>query len=80
MLPGANAVISVAEQTVPSGLAALLVASVPLWVILLRRARGERVSWQSSPPCSSASAGSSLLLHPSGDATIWACWRAWARP
>ena len=32
MLPGANAVISVAEKTVPSGLAALLVASIPLWV------------------------------------------------
>ena len=43
MLPGANAVISVAEKTVPSGLAALLVASIPLWVILLRRLSGERV-------------------------------------
>ena len=39
MLPGANAVISVAEKTVPSGLAALLVASIPLWVVLLRRAQ-----------------------------------------
>src|SRR4051794_13545021 len=44
MLPGANAVISVAEKTVPSGLAALLVASIPLWVILLRRFTGEQVS------------------------------------
>src|SRR4029079_11103417 len=47
MLPGANAVISVAEQSVPSGLAALLVASIPLWVILLRRASGEMISARS---------------------------------
>ena len=38
LLMGANAVISVAELHVPSGLAALIVASVPLWVILLRAA------------------------------------------
>ncbi len=37
LLPGANAVVSVAEQEVPSSIAALLIASVPLWVILLRR-------------------------------------------
>ena len=59
MLPGANAVISVAEKTVPSGLAALLVASIPLWVILLRRLSGERVTGAAaSSPCSSASAAS----------------------
>ena len=29
----ANAVVGVGEQTVPSGLAALLVATVPLWLI-----------------------------------------------
>jgi drug/metabolite transporter (DMT)-like permease len=34
LLPGANAVVTVAEQEVPSALAALLIASVPLWVIL----------------------------------------------
>ena len=35
LLPGANAVVSVAEQEVPSSIAALLIASVPLWVCLL---------------------------------------------
>src|ERR671922_310088 len=44
LLPGANAVVTVAEQEVPSGLAALLIASVPLWVILMRRAAREPVS------------------------------------
>src|SRR3954467_6634758 len=70
MLPGANAVISVAEKTVPSGLAALLVASIPLWVILLRRVSGERVSARSIVAVLVGFGGLVLLLHPSGGATI----------
>jgi drug/metabolite transporter (DMT)-like permease len=33
---GGNGLVTVAERNVPSGLAALLVASVPLWVVLMR--------------------------------------------
>ena len=44
LLMGANAVVSVAEVDVPSSMAALLIASVPLWVILYRRALGDRVA------------------------------------
>ncbi len=70
LLPGANAVISVAEQTVPSGLAALLIASVPLWVILLRRLSGERISRRSLVAVLVGFAGVALLLKPEGEATI----------
>src|SRR4051794_34183716 len=70
MLPGANAVISVAEKTVPSGLAALLVASIPLWVILLRRLSGESISGRSLVAVLVGFGGLVLLLHPSGDATL----------
>ena len=42
MLVGGNGVITVAERHVPAGLAALLVASMPLWVLLLRIASGDR--------------------------------------
>ena len=42
LLAGGNGGVVLGEQTVTSGLAALLVAIVPLWVILLRRATGER--------------------------------------
>lgn len=70
MLPGANAVISVAQQTVPSGTAALLVASIPLFVILLRRATGERISWQSLGATLIGFGGLVLLLKPEGDATL----------
>src|SRR5215207_7914354 len=42
LLLGGNGLVAVAEQTVPSGLAALIVGAVPLWFVLLRVGRGER--------------------------------------
>jgi drug/metabolite transporter (DMT)-like permease len=79
LLPGANAVVSVAEQEVPSSIAALLIGSVPLWVILLRRGTGESVSRASVGAVLVGFAGVALLLRPgeqSGDATflgLFAC-------
>ena len=73
LLPGANAVVSVAEQEVPSSIAALLIGSVPLWVILLRRATGDSVPRASVGAVLVGFAGVALLLRPgeqSGDATF----------
>ena len=73
LLPGANAVVSVAEQEVPSAMAALLIASVPLWVLLMRRAAGEPVSRAGIGAVLVGFAGVALLLMPgeqSGDATL----------
>jgi drug/metabolite transporter (DMT)-like permease len=73
LLPGANAVVSVAEQEVPSAMAALLIASVPLWVLLMRRATGEPVSRAGIVAVLVGFAGVALLLKPgeqSGDATL----------
>src|SRR3954471_14036254 len=39
---GGNGLVTVAERDVPSGLAALLVASIPLWVVLYRTLAGDR--------------------------------------
>ena len=64
LLPGANAVVTVAEQEVPSGMAALLIASVPLWVIILRRLAGEPVSGASIGAVLVGFAGVALLLRP----------------
>jgi drug/metabolite transporter (DMT)-like permease len=36
LLLGANGLVSIAEDRVPSALAALMIASIPLWVVLLR--------------------------------------------
>ena len=43
LLPGANAVLFFAERDVPTGLASLLIASVPLWVVMLRLWGRERL-------------------------------------
>jgi drug/metabolite transporter (DMT)-like permease len=42
LLLGGNGLVAVAEKTVPSGLAALIVGAVPLWFVLLRVSGGER--------------------------------------
>lgn len=42
LLGGGNGLVSIAEKDVPSGLAALIIASVPLWVVLFRFGSGER--------------------------------------
>jgi len=73
LLPGANAVVTVAEVEVPSGLAALLVASIPLWVIILRLTAREDVSRRSVAAVLIGFAGVALLIRPgeqSGEATI----------
>jgi drug/metabolite transporter (DMT)-like permease len=73
LLPGANAVVTVAEQEVPSAVAALLIASIPLWVILLRVAARDGVSRRSVAAVLVGFAGVALLIRPgeqSGDATV----------
>ena len=63
LLPGANAVVTVAEVDVPSALAALLIASVPLILIVLRRRHRRPPSRARATPASwSASRGVALLL------------------
>lgn len=64
LLPGANAVVTVAEVSVPSSLAALLIASVPLILILLRRVTGETIARASYAGVIVGFAGVALLLAP----------------
>jgi drug/metabolite transporter (DMT)-like permease len=42
LLVGGNGVVAIAEQTVPSGLTALIIGAVPLWFVLLRFGGGDR--------------------------------------
>ncbi|MGW0467965.1 EamA family transporter [Streptomyces sp. NPDC003027] len=42
LILGGNGLVVLAETSIPSGLAALLIAVVPAWVVLLRTASGER--------------------------------------
>ena len=65
LLLGGNGLVSVGEdQGVPSGLAALVIATVPLWVILLRRVAGERVGRATPLWVALGFAGVALLLIP----------------
>jgi len=63
MLGGGNGAVSVAEQWVPSGIAALLVASVPLWLVVLDALFGSRTR-----PSARASVG--LLVGFAGVALL----------
>src|SRR5919204_2058529 len=42
LLAGGNGMVGVAEQYISTGLAALLVASVPLWLVVFRASTGDR--------------------------------------
>ena len=42
LLTGGNGLVTVAERRVPAGLAAMIVASMPLWVLVLRTLSGDR--------------------------------------
>lgn len=42
LLLGGNGGVAIAEQVVPSGLAALIVAATPLWLVCLRTVTGDR--------------------------------------
>jgi drug/metabolite transporter (DMT)-like permease len=62
---GGNGLVTVAEVHVPSGLAALLIASVPLWVVLLRATYGrERVPGTTLLSVAVGFVGVALLVLP----------------
>jgi drug/metabolite transporter (DMT)-like permease len=69
LLPGANAVLFFAERDVPTGLASLIIASVPLWVVVLRLIGRERLPWQALAGVGVGFAGVAVLAQPSGGAT-----------
>lgn len=70
LLPGANSVLFFAERNVPTGLASLIIASVPLWVAALRLVR-ERLPWQVLAGVGVGFAGVGILAQPSGGAKWW---------
>jgi drug/metabolite transporter (DMT)-like permease len=73
LISGANAVGTVAMQEVPAGLAALLFAALPLWIIVLRLLARERVARATVISMLVGFAGTALVLRPgeqSGDATL----------
>jgi drug/metabolite transporter (DMT)-like permease len=70
LLPGANAILFVAEQHVATGLSALIIGSVPLWIVLLRTTTGDRPSRDSLAAVLVGFAGLALLVRPSSGTSL----------
>jgi drug/metabolite transporter (DMT)-like permease len=63
---GGNGLVTVAERDVPSGLAALLIASEPLFIVLLRRVSGDRAGRATLGGVALGFVGVGILLLPGG--------------
>ena len=63
---GGNGLVTIAERDVPSGLAALLIASEPLWIVLLRGLTRDRVAGMTIGGVALGFVGVGVLLLPGG--------------
>jgi drug/metabolite transporter (DMT)-like permease len=67
LLLGGNGLVSLAEQEVSSSLAALIIASTPLWVILLRKLAGDKISRGTLVGVAIGFVGVAMLVLPGGE-------------
>ena len=72
LLPGANAILFVAEQHVATGLSALIIGSVPLWIVVMRIGTGDRPPRAALVSVLVGFVGVALLARPRGGAPLWA--------
>jgi len=94
LLLGGNGLVSVAEQRIPSGVAALVVATVPIWAALLAAASGqERVTLRHAAGLVLGFAGVAALVAGTGSGRVqltgvlvvlgaslsWAAGSVWSR-
>lgn len=66
LLTGGNGLVVLAERTVPSGLTALVIASVPLWIVVFRLVAGDRVAASLIGGVLVGFAGVAFLVVPRG--------------
>jgi drug/metabolite transporter (DMT)-like permease len=66
LLVGGNGFVVLAERTVPSGLTALIIASVPLWIVVFRRIAGDRIHGSTFIGVAVGFAGVAFLVVPRG--------------
>ena len=70
LLLGANALLFVAERHVPIGLASLLIASVPLWIVLMRTVTGDRPKRVALVGVATGFAGIAVFVRPTEAASL----------
>ncbi|WP_327285219.1 MULTISPECIES: EamA family transporter [unclassified Streptomyces] len=70
---GGNGLVVLAETSIPSGLAALLVAAVPMWLVVLRTATGDRPALRTLGGVLLGFGGLAVLTSPgiSGAVRLW---------
>jgi drug/metabolite transporter (DMT)-like permease len=66
LLAGANGLVNLGERTVASGLTALIVASIPLWIVVLRLVAGEHVGRDVILGVTVGLVGVAVLVVPDG--------------
>ena len=66
LIVGGNGFVVLAERTVPSGLTALIIASVPLWIVIFRRIAGDRIHASTFLGVAVGFAGVAFLVVPRG--------------
>ncbi|HUG06197.1 MAG TPA: EamA family transporter [Candidatus Limnocylindria bacterium] len=66
LLAGGNGLVVLAQRTVPSGLTALVVASVPLWIVVFRLVSGDRIAASLIAGVLVGFAGVAILVVPRG--------------
>jgi drug/metabolite transporter (DMT)-like permease len=66
LIVGGNGFVVLAERTVPSGLTALIIASVPLWIVVFRRVAGDRIDGSTFVGVAVGFAGVAFLVVPRG--------------
>lgn len=70
LLPGANAILFIAERRVATGVSSLIIGAVPLWIVLMRLATRDRPPPLALGVVVVGFGGLALLARPSG-ATPW---------
>jgi drug/metabolite transporter (DMT)-like permease len=71
LLPGANAILFYAERNVPTGLASLIIASVPLWIVVFRLVAREHLGRSALAGIALGFVGIAIVAQPSGGAKWW---------
>lgn len=72
LLPGANAILFVAERHVATGLSSLIIGAVPLWIVVMRTTTGDRPPLVALASVGVGFGGLALLVRPSGGSPLWA--------
>jgi drug/metabolite transporter (DMT)-like permease len=71
LLPGANALLFIAERHAATGVSSLIIGSVPLWIVLLRTATGDRPPRAALIGVLVGFCGLVLLARPTGGTPFW---------